>query len=73
MNSFKYSFFPNTINDWNVLPSEIVRSTDILTATESVFRVLLFELVGVDDALLLSSDLLKDKPVFLFPSLLLYV
>lgn len=46
---------------------------DTLTAIESVFRVLLFESVGVDDILLLSSDLLKDKPVFPFPSLLLYV
>lgn len=36
INVFKYSFFPNTINDWNVLPNEIVRSPNVLTAIESV-------------------------------------
>lgn len=31
---FKYSFFPNTIEEWNALPSEVVAASDFYTAID---------------------------------------
>lgn len=38
-------FFPNTINNWNMLPNEIVRFPNVLTAIESVSTALTFDFV----------------------------
>lgn len=39
-NTFKYSFFPRVIDDWNKLPEEIVNSTSAQSFAETLTSML---------------------------------